>query len=793
MIQKKLKNLIAIFAAIAMSCTLPVSASAENTGYIPAPYDPTITDPSVQYLQPVFYENENGPTIGVTTVGVIQEDGLYFKDLNNNRQLDPFEDWRLDAKDRAEDMVSRMTLEDQAGFVVNALFLNPGVSTLEEAKNEDGTINPGAILTMVPEGEESLNAYAPGFAGLDSYVIREQRVRAAVYRGNLGYEASTVALLNNVITELSEADSALRGVPAIPATLISNPISTGFPDSLGMAAAVMGKDDYSEIREYAESDREMWVAKGISAMYGPQIDLVSDPRWPRNSGTYGERPEVTAGIITALVEGYQLGSGGLKPGTVALSVKHFPGDGSSENGFESHSYQGQWRLYPTEGSLEKYQLVGFQAAIDAGCASIMPCYSRDTADARSSVQTYRGHEIRVNAMGSAFNKEIITTLLRDIMGFNGFVNTDSGITTNQTYGVEDLTEAQRYGALIAAGSDAIGSGLRTDYIIDCVNSGYLAKEDLDRANINRAISIFRQGRFDNPYVDYEEANHIEAESLEKMVKQAYTLHQESVVMMKNSDSTLPLVGNHQKIYVTSFTGNGSEDTIDEAFTKLFEAHGFDIVSKPDEADIAYLYVRPSASSHQEADYTIGVLSLVEDYEVDERDRDGDSQRKTGDKIEVTTLEKVDRIPRIAEKIHANGGKVIATVEITSPWILSNLEPYCDALLANFTISGARQYAATAASSIDNAFSAQVDVITGVYTPTGKLPITMVSSEDVIALTETTLADGTLCEICASPNDVPGYDKDQYINPAVLANVNGGSYAYMDANSNYYISGFGLSY
>ena len=49
------------------------------------------------------------------------------------------------------------------------------------------------------------------------------------------------------------------------------------------------------------------------------------------------------------------------------------------------------------------------------------------------------------------------------------------------------------------------------------------------------------------------------------------------------------------------------------------------------------------------------------------------------------------------------------------------------------------------------------------------------------------------EVCASPNDVPGYDKDQYIDPAILAKVKGGSYAYCDADGNYYRSGFGLTY
>ena len=789
-----MKRIISLFAVLALVLSLVPAAFAED-GYIPAPYDPNLVDPTVTYLEPVFYENENGPTIGVTTVGVIVKDGLYFKDLNNNKELDPSEDWRLDARTRATDLVSKMELVDQAGFLFNALAITPNAPKLAMVQNEDGTINPAAVVTILGEGEESKNAYAAGFAGLDSFVINTQKVRAGVYRGGLNFDASTVALYNNVVTEMAEADSAVRGVPAIPMTIISNPISAGFPDSQGLAAAVMGDGNYDAIREYAEVDREMWVAQGINAMYGPQVDLVTDPRWPRNFETFSERPEVTAGIITALVDGYHMGTDGLKPGAVALSVKHFPGDGAAENGFESHTYQGQWRLYPTPGSLEKYQLVAFQAAIDAKCGSIMPCYSRDAADDRSATQTYRGYEIKVNQLGSAYNKEIITTLLRDVMGFDGYVNTDSGIVTGQTFGVEDLSLTERYAQLIAAGSDAIGSGLRTDLVIEAVETGILAKEDLDRANINRAISIFEQGRFDNPYLDYLKADEVRATNLETASAQAYALHQKAVVLMKNSNSALPLAANAgTKLYIASFTGTGEDDATVEAMTALFEAQGFEIVSKAADADVAYFYVEPKQTTSTNGTDAEGILSLVEDYEVDEREKSGSgqfgqgvvaSQNKTGEKIEVTTLADVKKLAKAADTVHANGGKVVATIVCTSPWILTNLEPYCDALLAQYTTSGA---------SLSNARKAQVDVITGAFNPTGKLAVTMVSSPDVIALTYgVTLEDGTVAEICASPNDVPGYDKDQYIDPAILANVKGGSYAYQDADGNYYVSGFGLSY
>ena len=789
-----MKRIISLFAALALVLSLVPAAFAED-GYIPAPYDPAQVDPTVTYMEPVFYENENGPTIGVTTVGVIVKDGLYFKDLNNNKELDPCEDWRLDAKTRAADLVSKMSLEDQAGFVFNALAITPNAPKLAMVKNEDGTINPAAVVTILGEGEESRNAFASGFAGLDSFVINTQKVRAGVYRGGLNFDASTVALYNNVVTEMAEADAAVRGVPAIPMTIISNPIPAGFPDAPGMAAAVMGDGNYDAIREYAEVDRQMWVAQGINAMYGPQVDLVTDPRWPRNLETFCERPEVTAGIITALVDGYHMGTDGLKPGAVALSVKHFPGDGSSENGFESHTAQGQWRLYPTPGSLEKYQLVAFQAAIDAKCGSIMPSYSRDAADDRSAPQSYRGYEVKPQQLGSAYNKEIITTLLRDVMGFDGYVNTDSGIVTGQTFGMEDLSLTERYALLISAGSDAIGSGLRTDLVIEAVETGILAKEDLDRANINRAVSIFEQGRFDNPYLDYNKADEIRATNLETAFAQAYALNQKAVVLMKNHENALPLAADAgTKLYIASFTGAGEDDDMLAALTELFTAKGFEVVDKAKDAEVAYFYVQPKGTTSTNGTDAEGILELVEDFEVDEREMSGGSggfgqgvvasQKKTGEKIEKTTLADVDKLAKAANTVHENGGKVIATIVCTSPWILTNLEPYCDALLAQYTTSGA---------SLNNARNAQIDVITGAYNPTGKLAVTMVSSQDVIALTYVENEDGTYLETCASPNDVPGYDKDQYIDPAILANVKGGSYAYQDADGNYYVSGFGLSY
>ena len=88
------------------------------------------------YLEPVLFDNVNGPTIGVTTCGVIVKDGLYFKDMDNDGILSPYEDWRNDPETRAKDMVAHLPLQQQAGLVINSLWNTPVSMKMEDAKDE---------------------------------------------------------------------------------------------------------------------------------------------------------------------------------------------------------------------------------------------------------------------------------------------------------------------------------------------------------------------------------------------------------------------------------------------------------------------------------------------------------------------------------------------------------------------------------------------------------------------------------------------------------------------------------
>ncbi len=798
-----MKRILSFAIALMMVLTMVPAMAESAVEYIPAPYtiaeDAKITD---AYLEPVIYVNGEGePTIGVTTVGVLKVDGKYFKDSNNNQQLDTFEDWRLSSEERAVAMVETLTDLQKASFIFNNLYCNPLVKTVDAAKNEDGVIDPKNVITHAEETtvvDASSMTGVPagmnisGFSLPDDNSILNLGLRHAVYRGNTGYDASVVALLNNVGNQYAEYAGVANGETVLPWTLISNPISTGYVNNMALAAAVMGETDengnvdYSMVEEYAEMDRQMWVAQGIRQMYGPQIDLATDPRWARNSGTYGEVPEVVAGITTALVAGYQQGTEGVQLEGVSLSIKHFPGDGAAENGYESHTYQGQWRIYSTPGSLENYQLVAFQAACDAGVSSIMPCYSRDTTDPRSVEQTYRGVVIPADQVGSAYSETMMQTLLIETMGFEGFINTDSGILSTQTFGVETLTMPERYAKLINNGVGAIGAGFEYYYVLEALETGLITAEQLNNVVVSRLAIEINQGRIDNPYTDLANADAVRAANTTgEAAEKVYLSQQKSVVLLKNKGNVLPLNDTTKKVYIASFTGKGADDATVESLKAEFEARGFTVVEDVEEADIAYLDVQPTYNGTTGSNTAMGVIDLVEGLEVpsvvtNALRADGEkanTQIPTGETIDVTTVEEVDEIADIAEEMHDKGGIVIASIKVSQPWILTNLEPYCDGLIAQFGVPE----------------KAQISVVTGEYNPTGKLPITMVSCNEVIATNWQYLEDGRIYEICVSPNDVPGYDKDQYIDASILENVPGGSYAYCDSEGNYYRAWFGLSY
>lgn len=290
----------------------------------------------------------------------------------------------------------------------------------------------------------------------------------------------------------------------------------------------------------------------------------------------------------------------------------------------------------------------------------------------------------------------------------------------------------------------------------------LNDEVLNRAVARTLTETFALGMFENPYRNPEEAK--KAVATPSDWENAARAHRQSVVLLKNSASCLPLNAAGKKVYAEAFQKSAEAGV---SATKALREMlcGCTLVENPAEADIAILMVSPSSGEYFNATAGYLELDICEGKVVPDVD---DHCRPMAETHTETTLSGANRIPEIAAAVHANGGKVIANINFPLAWMVGNVERYVDGLTAGF----------------DTYPSAVLDVMFGRFQPVGKLPITLPKGDSVLAVN----ADG----VCISPNDVPGYDKDQYM-PDSMKDENGKAYAYRDADGNYYELNFGLTF
>ena len=368
------------------------------------------------------------------------------------------------------------------------------------------------------------------------------------------------------------------------------------------------------------------------------------------------------------------------------------------------------------------------------------------------------------------------------MGFKGYINSDTGIVHNMCWGVEALDGPERVGfAINNSGVDVI-SGLYDSAFgkeaYERATNGYyethqlpegitpdmvtLNDEAIDRAVTRTLTEMFELGMFENTYRCAKKAKEIVSNS--QYWADAELAHRQSVVMLKN-DGTLPLKAEGKKVYVEAFKKDAKQGELATAALREMVAQDATLTDDYNEADIAILFVNPSSGDYFTATAGYLELDICEGKEVPNVD---DFCRPMKETHLETTLTGVHKIADIAAAVHAKGGKVISNINFPLAWLVGNVEKNVDALLAGFETYPA----------------ATLDVIFGRYNPRGRLPITLPKGDEVLAVN----AEG----VCISPNDVPGFDKDQYM-PAELKDENGKAYAYRDAAGNYYELNFGLSF
>lgn len=419
------------------------------------------------------------PALQARVKEIIEVDGYQFKDLNDNGELDAYEDWRLSPEERAENLLSLMTAEQKAAQMVHLTLV-----TKKDSWFSKNNVGFALVYEYIFEPEED-----------DEEEDEEESDEAQTTLSS----ARNAAMRTNEIQELSE--SSELGIPVIfsmdteaGAAFVKD--ATFLPDEINQGAA----GDAELVTRLNEVLKEELMAVGVRMALSPDADLITDPRWGRNQECYSEDVETVETMIAAAVKALQ-GENGLDEHSVMATVKHFPGAGAQTDGVDGSP------LTISEGSIDLH-LAGFKAAIEAGVAAVMPY-------GYSTVPVLGGDAVENSADQSA---AVMTDLLRGELGYTGIIQTDWGLN---------------FVGAANAGADVLGgAGVRsTAQLVDGVDEALLT--DACRRIL---IAKFQLGLFENPYVDEDAAEAIIGSDEHKAVAKEAAAKSFTLVKYENAAS-----------------------------------------------------------------------------------------------------------------------------------------------------------------------------------------------------------------------------------------------------------------
>ena len=375
----------------------------------------------------------------------------------------------------------------------------------------------------------------------DDPLIVGQNMRYVIFR-----QTPTVDVIAKYTNQLQELGEASRlGIPVVVTSNPRNHASTDYtniaasegqhsfwPGPLGFAAA----GDTKAVKEFSEIAAKEWRAAGIRKVYGYTADIATDPLWARIEDTFGENPKVASDMIYNVIKGFQ--GDELGPDSVAITVKHFPGGGARDNGLDPHFVEGKFNPYPTEGSLLKYHIPPFEAAIKANVSSIMPYYAYPSNDSADQGLPWYKKTQQFEEVGFALNDAILDGFLREGLGFKGYVNSDTGAIGDNAWGAEGLTLEQKFAKAINAGTDIISGSSEPQFIINAVKEGLLSEEAVNESVTLLLTEMMNLGLFEDPYVDVQHALDVVAKP--EVQAKAYEAHLKSIVLLRNDKNILPL-------------------------------------------------------------------------------------------------------------------------------------------------------------------------------------------------------------------------------------------------------------
>lgn len=303
------------------------------------------------------------------------------------------------------------------------------------------------------------------------------------------------------------------GIPLIFGMDVIHGYETVFPIPLGLSCTW----DMAAVEESARIAAREASADGISWTYSPMVDLSRDPRWGRVSEGNGEDPYLNARIAEAMVYGYQgrPGSQFQSDDQIMACVKHFALYGAAEAGRDYNtvdmSHQRMYNEYFT----------GYKAAADAGAGSFMASFNV------------------VDDVPATVNRWLLTDVLRDEWGWDGFVVTDyTGISECIAHGVGDYHEVGVKALKAGVDMDMVSEALLSE-TLKGIEAGEISMKELDNACRRVLEAKYKLGLFDDPYRFCREDEAKKLVRCDEFKSAARRISADSYVLLKN-DGTLPL-------------------------------------------------------------------------------------------------------------------------------------------------------------------------------------------------------------------------------------------------------------
>ena len=575
----------------------------------------------------------------------INVDGEDFRDLNRDGSLDPYEDYRIATADRVEDLLSQMTLDEKVGQMFHPPVLiepDPLFRVFLEAMNAGTAIEE--LITH--KSLTHFNFY--GGASPENIAKRLNELQQIAERTRLGIPLS---ISSDPVHEVPRGG----GIASFTLDGVSK-----WPSQLGFAAG----RDASMLETFGDIAAAEYRAMGFTTALHPMSDMATEPRWARNFGTFGSNAELSAEMTVAYMKGFQ--GERLSNQSVMTMVKHFPGGGPQLDGLDPHLKSGESQVYP--GNNFDYHLAPFIAAIENDMRVVMPYYGIPTGQTDEDV-------------AMAFNRYILTDLLRDQLGFEGVVCTDWGVITGRIWGVEPLTVEERYLKSIEAGVDQYGGESEPEYIVDLVNQGVISEARIDESVRRILKNKFDLGLFEEPFVDETAVK--EAVNLPQHVALGMTAQRNAVVLLDNGSSALPLA-TETRIFV-----DGLKPSVAAQYATL--------VDTPEQADVVLLFLNTVFNGNQPAG------------------TDSTFDQMMATRFPDTNLAFSDEILAKAAS-YSDVSQLVTLVDLNRPAVLTELKGMSGALVGTFGVSD----------------EAMLDVVFGRHSPVGKLPFELPSSMAEVA-------------------------------------------------------------